>query len=371
MKHAANFARLLAAFFTDRLMQQRQASPHTIASYRDTFRLLVHYALRELKKPPATLDLADLDTDFLGAFLSYLETERGNDPRTRNTRLAAIRSFFGYVAVQEPQHAGLAQRVLALPSKRYTRRPVDFLDRSEVAALLAAPDTRVRAGRRDRTLLLVAVQTGLRASELIQLRCKDVRLGPGAHLRCLGKGRKQRCTPLRKDSAAALAAWLEERRGSPETPVFPNQRGGQLSHDGLAHLLTKHLHCREKGVPVAEEETRHAACPSSHHSNGTAAKRCRPVRDRVVARSRVRRDHLRLSARRSQAEGRRNGQDHSLATASGPLPAGRRGAGIPQQPVIIPSSTPYRIRAPPGLEDLLGIIRDAELYCLFRTRNKQ
>ena len=254
MKPAANFARLLAAFFTDRLMQQRQASPHTIASYRDTFRLLVHYALRELKKPPATLDLADLDTDFLGAFLSYLETERGNDARTRNTRLAAIRSFFGYVAVQEPQHASLAQRVLALPSKRYTRRPVDFLDRSEVAALLAAPDTRVRAGRRDRTLLLVAVQTGLRASELIQLRCKDVRLGPGAHLRCLGKGRKQRCTPLRKDSAAALAAWLEERRGSPETPVFPNQRGGQLSHDGLAHLLTKHLPAARKECPSLQKK---------------------------------------------------------------------------------------------------------------------
>lgn len=190
---AADFPSLLAAFFTQRLMQQRQASPHTITSYRDTFRLLVRYAQRELHKPPTSLALDDLGPAFLGAFLTYLETERGNDTRTRNTRLAAIRSFFGYVAAYEPQHAALAQRVLAMPSKRYTRRPVDFLSREEVDALLQAPDLRTRAGRRDRTLLLVAVQTGLRAAELINLRREDVQLGPGAHLRCQGKGRKERC----------------------------------------------------------------------------------------------------------------------------------------------------------------------------------
>ena len=219
MKPASDFPRLLAAFFTDRLMRQCQASPHTIASYRDSFRLLVRYALRELRKPPAALELGDLDADFLGAFLSHLETERGNDARTRNTRLAAIRSFFGYVAIHEPQHAARAQRVLAMPSKRYTRRPVDFLDRNEVEALLQVPDTRTRAGRREHTLLLVAVQTGLRASELLHLRCEDVQLGPGAHLRCLGKGRKARCTPLREDAAAALRTWLEERRGAPGSPT--------------------------------------------------------------------------------------------------------------------------------------------------------
>ena len=186
----ADFPRLLAAFFTDRLMQQLQASPHTIASYRDTFRLLVRHARKVLKKAPTELELGDLDTDFLGAFLSHLEDQRGNDARTRNTRLAAIRSFFGYVASHEPQHAALAQRVLAMPNKRHTRRSVDFLNRDEVEALLRAPDRRTRAGRRDRTLLLVAVQTGLRASELFGLRCKDVQLGPGAHLRCHGKGRQ-------------------------------------------------------------------------------------------------------------------------------------------------------------------------------------
>ncbi len=238
---AADFPPLLAAFFTQRLMQQRQASPHTITSYRDTFRLLVRYAQRELHKPPTSLALDDLGPDFLGAFLTYLETERGNDARTRNTRLAAIRSFFGYVAAYEPQHAALAQRVLAMPSKRYTRRPVDFLNREEVDALLQAPDMRTRAGRRDRTLLLVAVQTGLRASELINLRREDVQIGPGAHLRCQGKGRKERCTPLRRDSLAALRQWLDELSDEPGSPVFPNQRGGSLSHDGLAYVLAKHL----------------------------------------------------------------------------------------------------------------------------------
>ena len=250
MTSAADFARLLAAFFTDRLQQQRRASPHTVVSYRDTFRLLVRYALRELHKAPADLALADLDTEFLGGFLNHLEIERGNDARTRNARLVAIRSFFGYVAVQEPRYAALAQRVLAMPTKRYTRRPVDFLDRDEIEALLAAPDTSTRAGRRDRALLVVAVQTGLRASELINLRCENVELGKGSHVRCVGKGRKERCTPLRKDSVAVLRTWLGEWRGAPDAPVFPNRRGGALSHDGLAYLLAKH-------VAVAQE-----TCPS-------------------------------------------------------------------------------------------------------------
>ena len=250
MKTIADFPRLLAMFFTSHLMQQRQASPHTIASYRDTFRLLVRYAQRELKKPPSELALDDCDSAFLGDFLSHLENERGNHVRSRNTRLAAIRSFFRYVAWQEPQHAALAQRVLAMPSKRYTRSPVAWLDRDEVEALLRAPDPRTRVGRRDRTLLTVAVQTGLRASELISLRCGDVQLGAGAHLRCLGKGRKERHTPLRKDASAMLKAWLKERCGEPDDPAFPNQRGRSLSHDSLDYLLAKHL------------ATARAECPS-------------------------------------------------------------------------------------------------------------
>ena len=316
----ADFPRLLAAFFTDRLMQQLQASPHTIASYRDTFRLLVRHARKVLKKAPTELELGDLNTDFLGAFLSHIENQRGNDARTRNTRLAAIRSFFGYVASHEPQHAALAQRVLAMPNKRHTRRPVDFLNRDEVEALLRAPDLQTRAGRRDRALLLVAVQTGLRASELLGLRCKDVQLGPGAHLRCHGKGRKERCTPLRKDAAAALRSWLEELRGEPDAPVFPNQRGGSLSHDGARLPAGEASACCTGRMPLAEEETRHPTCAAPHRRHGPAAERRRPRCDRAVARSRVRRDDLHLSARGSQAEGEGDGQDHPLAASVEPIP---------------------------------------------------
>lgn len=254
MNGTADFPKLLAAFFTERLMQQRQASPHTIASYRDTFRLLVHYAQQELRKPPSALVFDDFDTAFIGAFLTHLENKRGNSARTRNARLAAIHSFFRYVALHEPQHAALAQRVLAMPSKRYIRRPVAFLNRDEVNALLDAPDVQTWAGRRDRTLLLVAVQTGLRASELISLRCQDVHLGAGAHVRCLGKGRKERCTPLRKDAAGALRLWLKELRGEPSAPVFPNQRGRPLSHDGLDYLLAKHLATARVGCPSLKKK---------------------------------------------------------------------------------------------------------------------
>lgn len=241
MNTDTDFPRLLAAFFTERLMQQRRVSPHTIASYRDTFRLLLHYAQSQLNKAPSQLAMVDFDTPLIGAFLEHLEKQRSNSARTRNVRLAALHSFFRYIALQEPQYAALAQRVLAMPSKRYTRRPVAFLNRAEVDVLLGAPDAQIWAGRRDRTLLLVAVQTGLRASELITLHCEDVVLGAGAHLRCHGKGRKERCTPLRKDAAAALRAWLKERGGESTDPVFPNQRGGPLSHDGLSYLVAKHL----------------------------------------------------------------------------------------------------------------------------------
>ena len=241
MSTDTRFPALLAAFFTDRLMRQRQASPHTIASYRDAFRLLLQFAQRRLKKPPSSLAMEDLDTPFIGAFLDYLEKERHNSARSRNVRLAAIHSFFRYVMWHEPQYAALAQRVLAMPSKRYTRRPVTYLTPAEADALLAAPDPNTWAGRRDRTLLLIAVQSGLRASELTGLRCEDIVLGTGAHVRCEGKGRKQRCTPLRKDTVKALRHWLRERQGRSTDPLFPNARGSTLSLDGLAYLLAKHL----------------------------------------------------------------------------------------------------------------------------------
>jgi site-specific recombinase XerD len=238
---AASLPALVQAFFTDRLLRQRRASAHTIAGYRDTFRLLLHFAAEQLGKNPTELEIEDLDAPFIGGFLDHLEAKRGNTARTRNARLAAIRSFFRYVALSEPAHALLCQRVLAMPSKRQERRPIEFLHRPEIDALLAAPDPSTWTGRRDRTLLLVAVQTGLRVSELIGLRNQDVVLGTGAHVRCEGKGRKQRCTPLRKDAVVMIEAWQRERRGSSEDPLFPSLRGGPLSRDAVERLVAKHV----------------------------------------------------------------------------------------------------------------------------------
>jgi site-specific recombinase XerD len=241
MKTQASFPALLQGYFTDRLMQQRSASPHTISSHRDTFRLLLAFAQISLQKAPTTLTLADLDAAFIGRFLDHLEKNRCNTPQTRNVRLATIHSFFRYVALQEPSCCALTQRVLAIPAKRHKTKPVDFLTRSEIQALVTAPDPTTWSGRRDRTLLLVAAQTGLRVGELVGLCCQDVVLGTGAHVRCLGKGRKQRCTPLRRDAVAALRAWLREYHGQPSAPLFPNARGHPMSRDGVEYLLARHV----------------------------------------------------------------------------------------------------------------------------------
>jgi site-specific recombinase XerD len=249
MNNAASFPALLEAFFTDRLIRQRQASPHTIASYRDTFRLLLQYAQQQLHKAPSDLAMPEIDTPLLGAFLDHLEQQRHNSARSRNVRLAALHSFFRYVALHEPQHSALAQRVLAMPSKRHVRRPIEFLTQDEVEALLAAPDQATWTGRRDRAMLLLAVQTGLRAAELLGLRCQDIALGRGAHVRCLGKGRKLRCTPLRADTVTVLRSWLRERQGEPADPAFPSVRGTALSHDALQYLLAGHLAMARRECP--------------------------------------------------------------------------------------------------------------------------
>jgi len=238
---APDFPALLQAFFTDRLLQQRQASPHTVAAYRHTFRLLLRFAAARLGRAPSRLGLADLDAAFLGEFLDHLERERRNSARSRNARLAALHAFFRYVAFTEPAHALLCQRILAIPSKRFERGIVEFLGEQEIEALLDAPDPATWIGRRDRTLLLVAVQTGLRVSELTALRRHDVTFGTGAHVRCHGKGRKLRCTPLRRDVTRVLEAWLRERPPEPDTPVFPSSRGGRLSADAVERLVAKHV----------------------------------------------------------------------------------------------------------------------------------
>ncbi len=262
---SASLPSLLQSFFTDRLLRQRQASPHTIAGYRDCFRLLLQFAKERLGKMPSQLRIEDLDAPFIGLFLDHLESTRKNSARTRNVRLGAIHSFFQYVTLEEPAHALHCQRILAVPNKRHEQRPIDFLNREEIDALLAVPNRSTWMGHRDRTLLLVAVQTGLRVSELIGLNCQDVVLGTGAHVRCLGKGRKQRCTPLRSETAKMLEAWLRERHGLPEDPVFPSIRGGRLSRDAIECLITKYTHlaaptCHSlKQKRVSPHVLRHAA----------------------------------------------------------------------------------------------------------------
>jgi site-specific recombinase XerD len=233
-------APLLEAFFLQRLQQQRNASPHTIAAYRDTFRLLLAFAHARLRTPPVELSLAELDAPLIIAFLQHLEQVRRNTVRTRNARLAAVHSFFRFAALQEPAHNGTCQRVLAIPTKKADRKLIVSLARDEQEALLAAPDRSTWLGRRDHAVLLLLLQTGLRVSELRELRCEDVVLASGAHVRCRGKGRKERCTPLTRETTSVLRAWLLERAGGASAPAFPSRRGTLLSRDAIERLVTKY-----------------------------------------------------------------------------------------------------------------------------------
>ena len=246
MKSLANLALLLEGFFMQRLMAQRQASSHTISSYRDTFRLLLSFAEKRLKRPPSRLALEDLGAPLITSFLDELENKRANGARSRNLRLAAIRSFFRYAALEAPEHSALIQRVLSIPSKRHTRPLIDFLVRPEIEALLAAPSRQTWIGQRDHAFLLLAVQTGLRLSEMTGLRQQDVALGPGAHVRCLGKGRKERATPLTKPTARAMAAWIERYGQDRSAFLFPSSRGGRLSADAAQSLVTRHFTAAKK-----------------------------------------------------------------------------------------------------------------------------
>ena len=249
MKAASDFAPLCQAFFSKRLMAQRQASPHTIAAYAQTFRLLLTHAQKRLRIPPANLSLAQLDAAFIAEFLDHLESTRANGARSRNARLAALRSFYHYAALEAPQHAALIQRVLAIPYKRLTRRLVTYLTRPEVKAVLGSVDQSTWVGRRNHALFLVAVQTGLRLSELTGLRQGDAVLGAGAHVRCEGKGRKERCTPLMKPVLVVLKAWIKEQGGDKSRFLFPNRSGGRLSADAVQHALTKHVTAAQHTCP--------------------------------------------------------------------------------------------------------------------------
>jgi site-specific recombinase XerD len=261
----ATLAPTLQAFFTERLIRQRQSSPQTIAAYRSSLRLLLVFTQARTGKAPSRLDISDLDAPLIGAFLAHLETVRGNSVRTRNARLAAIHSLFRYAALRHPEDSAVIQRVLAIPPKRYDQTLVTYLTHAEIDALLAAPDQTTWTGRRDRALLALACQTGLRASELTALTLGDIHLGTGAHVSCLGKGRRQRITPLTTSTVRILNAWLTERRGTPADFVFPTRRGTRLSHDALARLVAKHAAVAAISCPSLRDKritphvTRHSA----------------------------------------------------------------------------------------------------------------
>lgn len=249
-----NFPALVQSFFTDRLLRQRNVSPHTIAGYRDTFRLLLRFVEKRLAKEPSKLSLEDLNAPLIGEFLDHIERERCNSARTRNTRLAAIHSFFRYVSFCEPGCAELCRRILAIPSKRYERKPIEYLTCDEIDAILAAPDTTTWIGRRDQAILLLGIQTGLRASELIGLKRKDIVLGTGAHVRCMGKGRKERCTPLRKETVRIINAWFHHYPSDPESPLFPSTRGGPMSRDAMERLVSRHHRTAQRHCPSLKQK---------------------------------------------------------------------------------------------------------------------
>ena len=256
---------LIQRFFIGRLQTQLGASPHTVAAYRDTFRLLLVFVAQCRARDPSSLQIEDLDVALLTAFLDHLEHKRGNGVKTRNSRLAALHAFFRFISYEEPQCLLQCQQVLAIPTKRYTKRSVEFLNEQETAALLAAPDHSTWIGRRDRTLLLVAVQTGLRNSELRALRGRDVELGVSAYVRCMGKGRKTRCTPLRADVVAVLRDWLVEQTPQADDPIFPGLRGGFLSADALQRLVKRHVQSASatctslQGRTITPHTLRHSA----------------------------------------------------------------------------------------------------------------
>jgi len=254
MTTLTSFAPLLERFFTQRLIQQRQASPHTVSSYRDTFRQFLKFVEQRLHKPPSRLNFEEIDAPLVVMFLDGLEKQHGLSVRSRNLRLTAIHSFFRYAAFEAPAHSEQIQRVLAIPSKRFTRTLVQFLTRPEVDALLAAPDQHTWFGRRDHAFILVAVQTGLRLSEITGLKREDLILGAGAHVRVVGKGRKERCTPIAKSTLAVLKAWQRGPQRRDSDLLFPSVKGERFTVHGVRYLLNKHRVTASKVCPSLKQK---------------------------------------------------------------------------------------------------------------------
>jgi site-specific recombinase XerD len=254
----------LQAYFTDRLLTQRQASPNTIAAYRHTFQLLLRFTADRTDTPPSELDIGHLDAPLIAAFLEHLERDRGNTIQTRNNRLAAIHSLFAYLALHHPEHADTIARVLAIPHKKTTRNLLTYLTDPEVDALLAACDQSTWTGRRDHAMLAFTIQTGLRISELVALTCQDITLGTGANVHTVGKGRKTRRTPLTPTIRTVLKTWLAERAGAPDEPLFPTRTGARLSRDAVEHRLKVHLQTAATACPSLK--TKHITTHTLRHT---------------------------------------------------------------------------------------------------------
>lgn len=249
-----DLAPVLQGFFTDRLTRQKNASPNTVAAYRDTCKLLLAFAHAKTGKAPNRLSVADLDTTLVSAFLHHLEEQRGNGSATRNARLAAIHSLFRYAATKAPEHAAVISQVLAIPPRRRERAIVSYLTDHEADTLIAAPDRTTWHGRRDHALLLLAVQTGLRVSEIISLSRHDAHLAAGAHVRCHGKGRKDRATPLTTQTVKVLKVWLAETDPALADPLFPTRTGGRLSRDAIERLVAKHATAAANSCPSIKQK---------------------------------------------------------------------------------------------------------------------
>ena len=336
----------LEAFFTERLTGQRNASPNTVAAYRDTWRLVLRFVHARTGKEPCQLDLADLDASTIGAFLEHLENDRRNSVRTRNARLAGIRSFFRYAALRHPEHAALIARVLAIPAKRCERPEVSYLTSPELDALLAAPDRGSWTGRRDHALLDMAAQTGLRVSELTGLRNCDVELGTGAHVSCTGKGRKQRCTPLNKSTVAVLRTWMREPGGEPGDPLFPARRGTRLTRGAVERPGHQARRYRPATMPVPGSQAPYAPRPEAHLRHAALALGSGHVSDRPMARPRAVRDNQPdLPSRRSVHQRTSPRAHRPPAHKAGTLPGIRPVAGLPRQPLIM-RPPQARIRSP-------------------------
>ena len=342
-------APLLQAYFIERLARQRDASPHTIASYRDSFRLLLTFLHEQTGTPPSKLQLEDLNPDRITAFLSHLENERSNSVRTRNARLTAIHSFFQFAALKAPERSEQIARVLSIPEKRYRSTLINYLTKREIDALLAAPDRSTLIGRRDHALLLLAVQTGLRASELASLRCQDLNLDTGAWVRCEGKGRKERCTPLTRGTVKVLRVWLRELGGDPVRSAVPqpHRRAPHSRRDLAAGRQAHRDGPRSMSIPGREEH--HPAHAAAYRSDATPPRRTprRYRHDRALARARNARHHQQVPARRHgpQTTGRRPHDTPERQART--VPPTRPTAHVPREPLTPRNMLRPRTRSPP------------------------